>query len=304
MESFWWSPRILFIKGAFLLLLLLVYQLFKKPFLSDFDISSGELKKYEMKRSRGMENKRILYLWLNDTISQPFTTEYKEPQKNINTNIGFIEKYGLTIWHDKRREIKQLQSNKTLIVDYDWFWWPSLLFYLYSLAIHFGMFLLVKKDSININSYADMWSYTIGEREIIEKHNYRKYERGGILPFMLYNPMFRSKKNRESIYEAEITFWRQFFNICNARAMKPAVREWMEQTPKGRAFLQGYDFYEKLIRSEIPPWKLTRTTDSIFEFISLRLDFGREHYEDFGRLFREEFPREYFKMLKELDKIR
>lgn len=86
--------------------------------------------------------------------------------------------------------------------------------------------------------------------------------------------------------------------------MTPSVREWIAQYTNGIEFLEGYDFYEKLIKRDILSNKLDETYDTIFEFMSIRLDEGREQYEDLGKLFREKFPREYFKIIKELNKLR
>ncbi|MRX62934.1 hypothetical protein [Maribacter luteus] len=303
MVSFWWSPRWAFLSGAFMLLLLLITQL-QREFLSDFQVSNGKLAKHEIQVYRGMEDERVLYLWLNDTLSKPYFSKFKQPQRKINRNISFIKKYGVTIWHNDKREIKQLKSNKTIIVDYDWFWWPSLLFYLAPSWLHFGIFLIVKKESININSYTDMWNYTMGNHDIILISSRKKYRSGGLLPFLLFSPMFRSTKNRKSIFDSLIISWRQFFNICNVHAMNPEVRRWMNQQTKGKEFIDGFDFYRNLIKTELPSYKLVETTESIFKFISLRIDSGREHYEDFGKLFRQEFPNEYYKMLEQLNKLR
>lgn len=297
-------PQIFFLVSGVLLLYLFFNQL-NTPLLSKYKFESGQLKKIAFAESHSPHKRKTLLLWINDSVNGPYEVMSSMAQKKIIRNVSFIKKHGTTIWYDYKQEVKQLNSNNTILVKYNWFLWPSIIFWTFGFSLHVGIYLAVKNESVNIQSYWDMCLYALGRKDFIVNKNYKKFKLSDYQPnTIFYKPIYISKKTRKTQQQKLITSWRQFFNICGAFALKPGVREWMSQEKYGKAFLEGFEFYKNLISNQEPSYKLAQTTDTIFEFISLRLDAGREHYQNFGEVFRQKFPKEYFKMLEQLDKLR
>jgi hypothetical protein len=150
------------------------------PVLSSFNKVEGILIKHETVYNYGRGNKMI-HIWLNDTISQPYVNYFNAPQRELKKHIDSMEH--IILWVNKNREIMQLESNGINIVDYHWFN-PWLLIILgIGLFFHIYSYKETKSKSTNINTYWDMWEYALGYRYPIMKYNNKPYDPKNVFPF-------------------------------------------------------------------------------------------------------------------------
>jgi hypothetical protein len=149
-----------------------------------------------------------------------------------------------------------------------------------------------------------MWEYAFGATKPIMKHNYRTYNPNDVLDTSWVESLYTSNQKRKQRLEEYITSWKQFFNITGKHAINDEVRAWMMTMPKGKTFLEGYDLFNIVIKGEGSLDKIIDTTDSIFDFLSTYLDYGREHYNDLGKPFKEKYPEEYAKIMEHLNRLR
>jgi len=179
MAAFSRNPLVAFFSGLGGIIIYLVFQL-ANPFLSDFKREEGVFVKYETVNIYGKGNKMI-NIWLNDTISQPYVNYYNAHQREIKKHIDSMEH--IILWVNKNREIMQLESNGINIVDYYWFS-PLLLILLgIGLFFHISSYKEGKSKTTNINTYRDMWDYALGGRYPIMKYNNKPYDPKNVFPF-------------------------------------------------------------------------------------------------------------------------
>ena len=292
------DPSTLFISGFVWLLCLLALQI-TRPFLSVLNVREDLLVKYEVRQV----DKKSLLIWMGDD-EEPFINPYSNKFKILTGNIEQYLNKNVTIWYNSNREFLQFKYKEKIILKYNWFNPWLLILYSIALYIHFASYRLTKKDSININSYSAMWKYVFREKKLIMKKNHRTYNPSGALDTSWVESLYTSNKKRKQRLEEYVISWKQFFNITGKHAINTEVRAWMMTMQKGKIFLEGYDFFNIVIKGEGSMDKKISTTDAIFDFLSTYLDSGREHYNDLGKPFKDKFPEEYAKIMEHLNRLR
>ena len=159
--------------GVSFILLYLLGQL-TRPFLSDFDKVEGVLVKHETVTNYQRGSNKILKIWLNDTLTQPYISTYNDPQKAIKPHIDNIEQ--VSVWVNSNREIMQLEASNIKIVEYKWFNPLLLLFLAFGIFFYVLSMQATKKETVNIKTHRHMWEYVLGYREAIMKHNNKPFE--------------------------------------------------------------------------------------------------------------------------------
>jgi hypothetical protein len=174
------GPLVPFLASGFGGIFLFFIGQLTSPFLSNFNKVEGVLVKYETVKNHERGNKMIR-IWLNDTISQPYVNYYNAPQRELKKHIDSMEH--IILWVNKNREIMQLEANGIKIVDYHWFN-PWLLILLgIGLFFHIYSYKETKSKTTNINTYWDMWEYALGGRYPIMKYNNKPYDPKNVFPF-------------------------------------------------------------------------------------------------------------------------
>jgi len=173
------TPLPPFIGGAGSIIIYLIMQITNTP-LTNFQRLSGRVVKHETVYNYERSNKMI-QIWLNDTLSQPYVNFYNDPQRRINKHIAQIEQ--VTIWVNDNREIMQMEANKKLIVDYDWFVPLFLVILAIGLFFHIYAFKETKSKTTNIKTYWNMWEYVFGKKVPIMKYNNKPYNPDDLFKF-------------------------------------------------------------------------------------------------------------------------
>ncbi|WP_209401682.1 hypothetical protein [Pseudozobellia sp. WGM2] len=294
------TPIPIFI-GSFLTLLFAAYLQLSRPFLSDFHQKKGIVLKYEVDECPSNNRSDCLYVWLKNMdkpFYNPYSSDYKPFLQGDYTNKE------ITIWTNSKREFFQIVANNLTIIKYVWFFnWNLILIFIF-LLFHYGAFMETKNATLNINTYGKMWAYTIGQIEPIMKHNYRKYNPNDVLNTSWFDDLFTTKRKKKEDLENQVTNWKQFFHITGKHGITKEVRTWLMTIKKGKIFLEGYDLFYLIVNGKGSIEKINRTTNEIFEFISIHLDRGREYYEVIGKPFKENFPKEYYKIMDQLNRLR
>lgn len=297
------TSRFPFLSGFFGIIIYLTGQ-FSKPFLSDLKNTEGNLSNYSIRPSSSNNGNDILFLWLQG-IEKPFTNQYPNEFKTTVVRIEDLLNSKVRIWHNSQNDIFQLTNSKgTILMKYTWFSWLFLLILGPSLFFHLSAYYETKKSTINIKSYWDMWEYIVGTKEPIMKHNYRIHVSRNVEINEWFENLFLSEDKRRVILEDRVTAWRQFFNIVGKHGITKEVRTWLGDMAKGNDFLNRYDLFNKVVKGDGSLGKIDQTTDTIFEFLSTYLDEGRDNYESLGKPFKENFPKEYYKIMDQLNRLR
>ena len=294
------TPLPIFV-GFFIGLFYVAYVQFKNPSLSDFHKITDNISNYALNNQDRDFYKHHILIWLENE-KKPVKNFYRSTFKIFEDDKLLNKK--ITLWFDSNDEIRQISVNGLVIVKYDWFLSWNLIWVVVALAFHLGAYYEVKKKTINIKTYWNMWEYAFGARKPVMKHNRRIYDPNDALDNSWFDDLFVSKDEREMKSKDLYSSWKRFFKLCEIRSLTPEVKEWMNQSSKGVEFLEGFSVYYNVMQSSTDIERILKTTEKAFDFLSQHMDVDREYYEELGKPFKEKFTTEYNNFINEMDKLR
>ncbi len=287
--------------GFFVSLLFGAYLQFKRPFLSDFATIEGKVLKFETNKNDLRDKNEQLSIWLQND-EQPYINLYPGDYKSFLK--GNYQNKDIYIWYDSNREISQMSVEGLTIIKYNWFLYWNLILVIVELAFHLGAYYEAKKKTVNIKTYWNMWEYAFGARKPVMKHNRRIYDPNDALDNSWFDDLFVSKNEKKMKRKNLYSSWKRFFKLCEIRSLTPEVKEWMNQSSKGKEFLEEFSVYYNVMQSSTDIERILKTTEKAFDFLSQHMDVDREYYEEFGKPFKEKFATEYNNFINEMDKLR